>query len=164
MKSQDFHPRIYPANYPILTKYPSNHPACELLQAQAEVCDLCVGKEIVWPNAIEESVDQRWYSSARDNEQLFSNFAYEFLSYDLVLDGWLHMSAEATESEVEFLTKDEITMRALLNECETAARTDGNVRILPLINKAREFVNKYSNAILHRFEVCNVRWPQKPES
>lgn len=95
--------------------------------------------------------------------QSFSAFAYEFISYDLILDGWLEMGTEPTETEANFLEADEPLMSALLDECEEAAHDDDNAVILPLIAKSREFVRAYKAAIMCRFDECHIEWPTNPQ-
>jgi hypothetical protein len=124
---------------------------------------VCVGKEIEWPDVGNQSIDQSWFSAARCRQQSFSAFAYEFLSYDLILDGWLEMAPAPTESEIGFLVDDQPLMRVLLDECEEAADADGNSHILPLIRKAREFVDAYKDALLCRFTECGIDLPADHE-
>ncbi len=156
------HPRVYPANYPLLNRYGPDHPAVRVLQVHAEACDVCVAKEIQWAGSEESPVDQSWFSARRCRQESFSAFAYEFLSYDLVLDGWLEMAPEPTESEIGFLVEDQPLMQILLDECEEAANSDGNSKMLPLIAKAREFVRAYDDALVRRFKDCRVRFPRTP--
>ena len=160
MQTPNYHPRIYPANYPLLDRYGEKHPAVRALQLHGEACDFCVGKEIYWPQFKNEPVDQLWFSATRHKEQSFSAFAYEFLSYDLVLDGWLDLPPQPTASETTFLVKGLPLMRRLLNECQEAASVDGNTRILPLIQKAVEFVNTYEDALIVRFRECGIAWKE----
>jgi hypothetical protein len=159
MARRRIHPRIYPANRPILDSYTCEHPAVRALQLHAEARDLCVGKEIKWPDSANRAVDQSWFSAARCRQQSYSAFAYEFISYDLILDGWLKAAPQPTESEMRFLCDDGPLMRALLDECEEAANADANLEILPLVAKAREFVHAYNDAILHRFAACKISQP-----
>jgi hypothetical protein len=160
MRRPKHHPRIYKANYPLLVRYDENHPAIRALQIHAEACDFCVGKEIDWPQSKEPPVDQIWYSAVRQKKQFFSMFAYEFLSYDLVLDGWLELAPEPTDNESCFLVNDQPITRCLLDECRVAAISEGNTKILPLIQKALEFIEAYNLAILRRFEECKIVWPK----
>lgn len=152
------HPRVYPVNYHITDRFDATHPAVCVLQVHAEACDTCVGKEIEWPGAGNRAIEQTWFSTTRMKEQSFSSFAYEFLSYDLILDGWLEMAPEPTESELGFLVDDEPLMRALLDECEEAAIGDKNTKIRPLIAKTREFLDAYCKAIQYRFDCCGIKW------
>jgi hypothetical protein len=129
------------------------------LQIQAEARDVCVGKEIFYKTLCNKIVDQDWYSRTRLTNQSFSAFAYEFISYDLVLDGWLSMLPVPTDSEKLYLSEDEPMMQLLLSECEEAAIDQNNTDILPMIEKAREFMAAYSNAIHCRFKCCGIEWP-----
>jgi hypothetical protein len=143
------HPRIYPANYGLLRELPPDHPAVRTLQVHAEASDLCVGKEINWPHLNIIGIDQKWFSDVDFREWRFSDFAYQFISYDLVLDGWIESALEATEAELGFI---EIIpkMRTLLDECEQAACEEKNSAILPLVAKAREFIDAFEGAIRYR--------------
>jgi hypothetical protein len=154
-----FHPRIHPANYPILAKYERDHPAVYALQQHAECRDFCVGKEIEWLHLEIPAIDQKWFSETRSKEQAFSALAYEFISYDLILDGWLEMAPEPTEVELSQLKDCDPLMRQLLDECENAAVQDANDAILPLITKVRAFLDAYRIALLTRFELCQIDWP-----
>jgi hypothetical protein len=143
------HPRIYPANYTFLRELPVNHPAVRALQIHAEASDICVGKEIDWPNIGIVGTDQVWFSDVDFKEWRFSGFAYQFISYDLILDGWIESAPEATEAELGFI-EEAPKMRMLLDECEQAAREEKNSAILPLVEKTREFVNALEEAIVFR--------------
>ena len=71
------------------------------------------------------------------------------------------MATEPTEREIGYLVNQQPLMRDLLDECEEAARADGNRGILPLIAKAREFVDAYDHALARRFSDCRISWPTK---
>lgn len=156
--TNQFHPRIHPANLPLLNEYGPQHAAVRALQVHAETCDSCVGKEIEWPDGRNRSIDQSWFSARRCRQQSFSAFAYEFLSYDLILDGWLEMANAPTEREIRYLLNDQPLMRTLLDECEEAARADSNNEILSLIAKARDFMDAYDHALVRRFSDCRISW------
>lgn len=144
-----FHARIHPVNYPILRQFSMDHPAVRALQIHAEACDICVGKEIDWPHLGIVGIDQKWFSDVESREMRFSGFAYQYISYDLFLDGWVESDPKATDAELRLLDRVP-KMRALLRECEEAAHTEKNAGILPLIAKANEFVNALEEAILCR--------------
>jgi hypothetical protein len=150
-----FHPRIHPVNYSLLRTLPEDHPAVRALQMHAEARDVCVGKEIDWPHLGIVGIDQAWFSDLAFREQRFSSFAYEYISYDLFLDGWVESAPEATEAELGFL-EDVPKKRTLLDECEQAALAEQNAAILPLIAKAREFVDALEKAILYRFKLLGL--------
>jgi hypothetical protein len=112
---------------------------------------MCVGKEIDWPHRRIGGIDQSWSSAVDSRQHRFSTFAYQYISYDLFLDGWVESAPEPTDSELGFL-EDVPRMRALLRECEEAARVEQNTQILPLIGKAKDFIDTLERAILFRFE------------
>ncbi|MCG8449681.1 MAG: hypothetical protein MI725_08885 [Pirellulales bacterium] len=161
--TEEYHPRIFAGNKVLFERYSSNHPAIRALQIHAEACDVCVGREIEWPKLGNQAIEQEWFSDHRKQSQSFSSFAYEFISYDLLLDGWLQMTKQPTESEINFLEDDEPTMRILLDECESSAFAEDNKAVLPLIEKAREFLDAYRHALLHRFSLCEIAWPKSQE-
>lgn len=149
------HPRIHPVNYSLLRELSADHPAVRALQVHAEARDMCVGKEIDWPQDGIVGIDQVWWSDIDFKEKRFSSFAYQFISYDLYLDGWVEAAPEATEYELHFL--DELPqLRQLLKECENAARSEKNDVMLPLIAKAGEFFDAFEAAIKFRFEQIGV--------
>lgn len=143
------HGRIHPANYLLLRELPRDHPAVRALQVHAEACDVCVGKEIDWPHLGIVGIDQWWFSNLDLREHSFSGFAYQYISYDLFLDGWVEAAPEPTEVELGIL-EDTPKLRVLLGECEHAARTEKNPAILPLVAKAKEFVDALETAIRYR--------------
>lgn len=163
MKASKYHPRIFQANYPLLDRYDEGHTAIRALQLHAEACDLCVGKEIDWPGANEVPIEQTWFSAIRQKKQSFSAFAYEFLSYSLVFDGWLELAPAPTKSKIDFLMKDQSIMRALLVECREAADAAGNIRIRALIQKATAFIDAFHDAVMTRFRECGIEWPKTSE-
>lgn len=152
-----YHPRIHPVNYPLLGKLPTEHPAVRALQAHAEADEVCVGKEINWPNLGIKGVDQAWFSTLNHRETRFSSFAYQYISYDLFLDGWVESVDGATQSELSFLNEVP-QLKILLHECEGAARAEQNLDILPLVAKARQFLDALEHAILYRFETVGIRY------
>ena len=150
-----YHPRIHPANYSLLRQLPADHPAVRALQIHAEACDVCVGKDIDWAHLGTLGIDQTWFSDVDHREHRFSDFAYRYISYDLFLDGWVESAPEATEAELGLL-KRMPKLRTLLEECEREARADDNAAILPLVAKAREFVDAVEHAILFRFSSLGI--------
>jgi len=150
-----YHPRIHPVNYSLLRELPADHPAVRALQIHAEARDVCVGKEIDWPHLKIVGIDQKWFSDVNMKETRFSSFAYQYISYDLFLDGWVESAPEATEAELGFL-EELPKMKILLDECEREAHAENNAAILPLIAKAREFIDAMENAILFRFK--SIGW------
>jgi len=151
----NFHPRIHPVNYSLLREFPADHPAVRALQVHAETCDICVGKEIDWPHLGVVGIDQTWFSDVEFRDMRFSSFAYQYISYDLFLDGWVESAPEATEAELGFL-EDMPKMRTLLDECEQAALDAQNGGILPLVKTAKEFIDAMECAILFRFKTVGI--------
>ncbi len=139
---------IHRENKPLLD-LPDSHPARAALTAHLEARIECVGREIPWPNMAEVPIEQEWFSQVDQRRWTFSGFAYAFISFDLVLDGWLQHSREIDQFERSFICELP-RLRKLLDECEQAARSDENWRVLPLIEKAREFFSAYEASIYSR--------------
>ena len=146
-----FHPRIHPVNYPLLRELAPDHPAARALQIHAEARDVCVGKEIDWPDLAIVGIDQVWWSEVESREYRFSWFAYMYISYDLFLDGWAESAPEATKSELDFL-EELPKIRTLLDECDRAAHAAKNAVILPLLAKAKEFADALEFAVRFRIK------------
>lgn len=147
---QSFHPRIHPLNYPILNRFHADHPTVRALLVQAEARDICVGKEIEWPQLGNRVIDQEWFSAIDQRMWKFSSFAYCFISFDLVLDGWFNEPHDPLGPfEADFL-HELPRLRELLDECEVAADADANIEVLPLISKARDFFDAFEAAIQSR--------------
>jgi hypothetical protein len=116
---RNFHPRIHPLNYPLLKKLRPDQPAARALQVQAEARDVCVGKEIEWPQLGNRAIDQEWYSTIDQRTWQFSGFAYCFISFALVLDGWFNEPHDQLGPfEADFL-HELPRLRELLDECES---------------------------------------------
>ncbi len=158
VKRKSIHPLIGPFNYPLFDRYAADHPALIALWVHAEARDFCVGREIPWKDLGNHPIDQSWYSTTMQRECTFSGFAYGYLSFDLVLEGWLKLPHEPTASELTFLRKTCPEMTDLLTECLEAAQEDANTEVLPLIEKAKEFVDALQNAILYRFSEQHIPW------
>lgn len=104
------------------------------------------------------ALDQEWQSKIRSRVQRYSGLAYEFISYDLILDGWLEMPPSPAITEISQLKSIDPLLRTLLAECEEAAIQNANVAILPLVEKVRVYLDAYRAAILSRFELCGILW------
>ncbi len=158
------HPGILRANYPIVEKYSAAHIAVRTLRVHAEMRKVCVGRELRWSDRPNHVIEQEWFSRTRLKKQWFSSFAYEFLTYELLLDGWLTMPSQPTQFETLHLEKKHPLMRALMDECKKAATAEGNTDVLPLIAKVHEFLDLYEEATMCRFKVCGIRWPATDKS
>ena len=144
------HRRIHPANCPILNKYRIDHPAVHALELHAEARDVCVGKEIEWPEIGNRAIDQEWFSIIDQRNWTFASFAYAFISFDLVLYGWLGEELSRLQPFEEDFLHELPRLRELLDECESEANAGGNDEILPLIAKVREFFNAFEKSIVVR--------------
>ena len=140
--------RIHPENSPLL-KLPLTHPAHHVLIVQAESRDICVGRETRWPDSPDEPIDQEWFSTLDQRTWTFSGFAYAFISFDLVLDGWINGQNHLQPFERDFL-QELPRLRKLLDECEFSAECDSNGRVMTLIHKAREFFDAFEESIIAR--------------
>jgi hypothetical protein len=155
-RSPKYHPRIHPRNAPVLARYPGEHSAVRVLQVQAEARDICVGKEIEWPQLGNRAIDQEWFSAIDLRKWSFSSFAYCFISFDFLNYGWLAGErSELQPFEFEFL-HELPRLRGLLDECEAAAELEENSAVLPLIAKAREFFDAFEQSIVARLGAVNV--------
>jgi len=150
------HPRIHPINYPVLVRYPADHPAVRALRAHAEARDICVGREIEWPKLGNVAIDQEWSSAIDQRIWKFSSFAYAFISFDFVADGWLDEQQSSLQPFEEDFLRELPRLRKLLAECESAANADGNDDVLPLISKAREFFDAFEESIVARIGPVDV--------
>lgn len=143
-------PNIDPANFPLCDRYDSDHPAIVALFVHSEARDVCVGREIACSDLRNKPIDQSWNSRATCRRWTFSGFAYMYISFNLVMDSWLTNPNKVTDSERVDLTKLVPEMLQLLDECQERAEAEFNWDVLPLITKAREFVESYRDAILFR--------------
>jgi hypothetical protein len=133
-------------NKPLLS-LPSDHPARMFLAAFIDCRASCVGCEIDSPDC--NPIEQVWFSQIERKECRFSEFAYKYLSFDIVLDGWLTGAHEMTESELAHL--DMLPhLGALLAECKAAAEKSGNEEILPLLSKVGHLLDLWEKSILLR--------------
>ena len=123
---------------------PESHPAHRFLRAFIECRDSCVGRE-----ASCDPVDQEWFSDTDGLVWSYSDFAYRYLAFDIVLDGWLTHAARRTPNEQHWL--DQLPRwRQLLHECKIAAEGDKNDRILPIISKVLRVLALWEQCIVER--------------
>jgi hypothetical protein len=123
---------------------PAAHPAYRFLRAFMECRSDCVGLE-----ATEDGIDQEWFSESAQEAWSYSRFAYEFLSFDIVLDGWLTHAAGRTSTEQHWL--DQLPRwRNLLHECRSAAVNGHNQSIVPIIEKVCRTLELWEECILAR--------------
>jgi hypothetical protein len=141
--------RIHPLNYSLLRELPEDHPAVVALKAHADAREACAAAGIGASDPAVPVVDQEWISDIDGSEHTFSSIAKDSICHNLFLDGWVERDAEATEAEISFLD-DAPRMRVLLDECESAAQLAGNSVIMPLVTKARDFIDAMERAVLYR--------------
>jgi len=135
-------------NGEILT-WPETHAARRFLEAFIRCRRDCVGCEIVFEGSGRRPVDQEWRSSVDGTKWTFSKFAYLFLSFDVVLDGWLSNSPTLTASERESLRQIPV-LRQMLFDCQQAALGDGNRQILSLTTCVLHMLNLWEGCISSR--------------
>lgn len=131
---------------PKILKFPESNIARRFLDAFIECRRDCVGVE-----ASDDPIDQTWVSPSEAKEWSYSAFAYKFLAFDVILDGWQSGAPEMTESERFYLTQFP-RMRALLCECENAAVADNNPRLIPIIAKVSRMLDLWEQCIVQRTE------------
>lgn len=132
---------------------PDSHPARRFLQAFMECRRDCVGKE-----ASDYPIDQEWFSDTDRKSWSYSDFAYKFLSFDIVLDGWLTSSPQRTADE-ERWSAELPRWRALLNECNNAAECEENYAILPVIAQVLKMFELWEQCILERDIATDGAYP-----
>ena len=121
-----------------------DHPARRFLEAFVECRMNCVGKEI-------DGLDQEWFSEADMRTHKFSSFAYEWLSFDIELDGWLHDAQEMTDSEKRAL--DGIPqMDGLMAECKAAAMVDHNSEMVTMCDQVLHTLELWAECINRRLQ------------
>ena len=143
---------MHRANLRVLS-FPVDHPARRFLEAFVECQRRCVGRDIDWPT--EPAVDQEWYSPTDRRIWKFSQFAYLYLSFDVVLDEWQEEHSVPRPSSVEQGFLDGLPKcLTLLEECEDAAQLSSNGDILSMIHEVRNVLRLREVAIAFRLKTC----------
>jgi hypothetical protein len=118
------------------------HPARRFLESFIACHKHCVGAEL-------RGVDQLWFSQAESRQMFFSGFVYAYLSFDIVLDGWLNNAPELTESERCYL--DGIgQLEILVHECLDEATKDRNAEIIEMCHEVSKMLVNWRDCIEHR--------------
>jgi disulfide oxidoreductase YuzD len=120
----------------------NTHPARVFLDQFIECRIACVGKEIA-------GIEQEWFSEIKSRKYRFSSFAYEYLSFDIELDGWLKQHEGLTDSERQSILLIP-QIEALVDECKMAANNDKNDRILSLCDKIKAMLAAWKDYIAFR--------------
>jgi hypothetical protein len=134
---------VYRLNAPLF-ELDMRHPARRFLEAFIECRRYCVGKEL-------HGVDQEWWSPSTNRTQTFSSFAYEHLSFDIQLDGWLSDSPSATASERRVLETIP-GIRSLMTECQQAAIDEGNDMVIEMVDRVLHMLELWERCIDARLQ------------
>jgi hypothetical protein len=126
---------------------PAEHPARRFLEQFIDCRDHCVAREIGTPD--NPPIEQTWDSQVEGRRYAFSSFAYKYLAFDVVLDGWLTSAPGMTDTERDILEMLP-TVRSLLAECHNAATKEGNIAILPLLGKVKIILDLGEKCITSR--------------
>jgi hypothetical protein len=145
---------IYRINKPIF-ELSAEHPARQFLDAFVQCRLDCVGKEL-------EGIDQEWFSELELRNRSFSSFAYEYLSFDIELDGWLQQMKELTESERQSL-KMIPHMEMLIQECRSAALNDNNLAVVAMCDNVKAMLNAWRDYIHFRQCFCTTRFDNQTD-
>ncbi len=127
-----------------------SHPAKQFLQAFIDCLGNCVGRELGLDG--ETSIDHAWISSTDGRVWRFSGFAYAFLSFDIVLDGFLENAPYLTSSETWAAERLPL-LRTMMNECAQAARQGGNNEILELTDEVQQMLSLWEEYLDYRRQV-----------
>lgn len=140
--------RVYEDNRAIFL-LPEWHPAHRFLREFILCREACVGRDIPSPPASDPPVDQEWYSPSERRTWTFSGFAYAYLAFDIVLDGWLDNSPHLTASEDGAL-RGLPHASQLLDECESACVREGNDEVRRMVGMVRQLFVLWEECIRAR--------------
>jgi hypothetical protein len=145
--------QVFSLNREIL-ELPESHPAHRFIRAFAECNQNCVGRELS-----NKPIDQQWYSQTDGQVWSYSRFAYEFLAFDIVLDGWLSHAARRTPNE-EYWLNQLPRWRELLRECSIAAEHDANYAMLVIVEQVVRMYDLWEQCILARDTAADDQYPR----
>lgn len=132
---------VYELNKPIF-QFAPDHPARQFLEAFVECRRTCVGREL-------DGVDQEWVSGVDGGTHRFSSFAYEWLSFDIELDGWLQQAPGITESEKRMLEAIPRIER-FATECKAVAVADNNLEVIAMCDQVFRTTKLWTECIKRR--------------
>jgi hypothetical protein len=89
---------------------------------------------------------QQFYSEALDRRHSFSAFAYEVISFDLILEGWVNRPANLSDDEKWWLDVAP-QLREQMQKCLAAAKADGNTEMFGLIDMVNEWFGLMDDSI-----------------
>jgi hypothetical protein len=122
MNNEELNPRVMAVDV--------THPAKRFLLAFLECRQECAGREL----AAQAAIDQAWQSATDGQEWTFSGFAYRFLSLDVALDDFDRCPALSCHPD-GIWPWDIPRVRALMHECNLAARHSDNTEVFKLSNQ-----------------------------
>lgn len=120
---------------------PQSHPAHRFLLAFIECRQDCVGREVEG-----DAFDQEWFSQTDNRAWSYSAFAYQYLSFDIVLDGWLNNAEGMTASEEQWLACLP-RWRALLDECRASAARDRKHAVMRMIGQVLKMFDLWEECV-----------------
>jgi hypothetical protein len=129
---------VFTLNKPIFEFRP-DHPARRFLEAFVRCRQDCVGREL-------GGVDQEWFSEALGRDYSFSSFAYEYLSFDVELDGWLQNAPDLTDSETAMLAVIP-RIEELMVECTTVALAESNSEVVTMCKQVVHLCRLWTECI-----------------
>jgi hypothetical protein len=129
-----------------LFKLPKSHPAIQFLEAFIDCRQNCIGKEIQ-----DDTLDYKWYSQSENREILYSSFAYQYLAFDIILDGWLTNAPTITPDEQHWLNQLP-HWRELMNECKIAAIKENKIKFLEMQSQVINLFDLWEKCIRYRID------------
>jgi hypothetical protein len=129
---------VYALNKPIF-EFAPDHPARRFLEAFVRCRQDCVGREM-------GGVDQEWLSETSGRDYSFSSFAYEYLSFDVELDGWLQNAPDLTDSEKAMLAGI-AQIEELMAECTTVAIAESNSEVVTMCEQVVRMCRLWNECI-----------------
>lgn len=123
------------------------HPEKKFLLAFIDCLAECVGRHYDFDGQI--PIEQEWKSDTDGRVWTFSGFIYAFLSFDIVLDGFLENTPYLTASETGAVEELPL-LRSMMNECAQAARQSGNSEILELTDQVLQMLELWEQYLSFR--------------
>jgi hypothetical protein len=142
-------------------KLDDDHPAKKFLRAFIACKENCVGRHHDWTGEV--PIEQQWTSATDGRVWTFSGFAYSFLSFDIVLEGFLKNTPSLTDDE-RYTVKQIPLLRSLMQECAQAAQQDDNREILPLIDQVMQMLSLWEEYLRFREGMISQSEPKGSSS
>jgi len=138
--------QIENVNRPVLA-LDDSHPAKRFVEAFIDCRMNCAGRELDLGGQV--PIDQAWTSVSDGRVWTFSGFIYEFICFDIELDGFLQGVPNLTPSEIAAARRLPL-LRLMMNECGEAARQSGNREILELTDQVLEMLSFWEQYLSFR--------------